>query len=182
MFGGRFKPSPSMVIACAALLVALGGTSVAAITLPRASVGTAQLKANAVNSAKVANGSLLRADFRSGQIPAGPPGPPGPKGDKGDKGDSAGGRWAWDDSTGTLVRNKGAASAQRTGAGTYQVVFSQDVTGCAYQATLGGPTTDIGSGQVSVSQLPSVAAGVRVQTRNSAGSLTNGAFFLTVFG
>ena len=181
MFGGRFKPSPSMVIACAALLVALGGTSIAAITLPRGSVGTIQLKANAVNSAKVANGSLLRADFRSGQIPAGPPGPPGPKGDKGDKGDSAGGLWASVDSNGTLVRNKGAASAQRNGAGTYQVVFSQDVTGCAYQATLGGPTTDIGSGQVSVSQLPSVAAGVRVQTRNSAGSLTNGAFFLTVF-
>jgi hypothetical protein len=84
------------VIACIALAVALGGTSYAAITLPRNSVGTAQLKRNAVNSAKVKNFSLLRADFKRGQLPAGPRGPQGlqggtgaagAKGDKGDKGD-----------------------------------------------------------------------------------------------
>ena len=65
-----------MVVACLALLVALGGTSVAAISqLPRASVGTPQLKRNAVTAQKinpnavrtghVLNGSLLSEDVRA---------------------------------------------------------------------------------------------------------------------
>jgi hypothetical protein len=74
-------PSPTMVVACLALLLALGGTGVAAtVALAPNSVGTAQLKSNAVVSAKVKNGSLLRVDFRSGQLPAGPTGPAGPAG------------------------------------------------------------------------------------------------------
>jgi hypothetical protein len=69
------------VIASIALLFALGGTGLAAVSaLPRSSVGTAQLKANAVTSAKVKNGSLLGVDFRSGSLPAGPAGPQGPAG------------------------------------------------------------------------------------------------------
>jgi hypothetical protein len=99
----RLKPSPALVIASIALLVALGGTGVAAVavTAPANSVNTAALKtgavtspklhSNAVTSSKVQNGSLLKVDFAAGQIPAGPAGPAGsqgPKGDKGDKGDS----------------------------------------------------------------------------------------------
>ena len=83
-----------MIVACIALLVALGGTSVAAVSqLARNSVGTPQLRTgavtnpklrnNAVNSAKVANRSLLRVDFRPGQLPAGPVGPQGPAGPAG---------------------------------------------------------------------------------------------------
>lgn len=83
-----------MVVASLALLVALGGTSMAAATqLARNSVGTPQLKDaavsnpkiknNAVNSAKVANKSLLRSDFAPGQLPAGPTGPQGPAGPTG---------------------------------------------------------------------------------------------------
>jgi hypothetical protein len=70
------------VIASIALLVSLTGTSVAAVSqlVPRNSVGTVQLKKNAVTSAKVKNRSLLRADFRPGQVPAGPQGPAGPAG------------------------------------------------------------------------------------------------------
>ena len=63
----RHRPSPAIVIACAALLIALGGVSYAATALPRNSVGTAQLRNNAVVSSKVKNHSLLRADFKSGQ-------------------------------------------------------------------------------------------------------------------
>src|SRR4029077_17996416 len=82
------RPTPSIVLACAALFIALAGTSVAAVSIviPRNSIGSLQLKPNSVNSAKVLNGSLLRADFRSGQVPAGPrgpagsPSPPGPTG------------------------------------------------------------------------------------------------------
>jgi hypothetical protein len=89
------RPSPAMVVACLALIVALGGTSVAAVSqlVPRNSVGPRQLqfgavtgpkiRNNAVTSAKVANRSLLRADFAPGQLPAGPTGPAGPAGPTG---------------------------------------------------------------------------------------------------
>jgi hypothetical protein len=47
-----------MVVACIALTVALAGTSYAAITLPRNSVGTPQLKAQAVTAVKLATRSV----------------------------------------------------------------------------------------------------------------------------
>ncbi len=78
------RPSPAMVVACIALLVALGGTSIAAVNaLPRRSVGTPQLKNNAVTSIKVRNRSLRAVDFARGQLPAGPQGPEGPQGRNG---------------------------------------------------------------------------------------------------
>lgn len=101
------RPSPAMVVACLALLVALGGTSVAAVNqIARNSVGTVQLRNNAVTtpkvrnntitttkvrnnaitSAKVRNRSLLRVDFAPGQLPAGPTGPQGPAGPAGPAG------------------------------------------------------------------------------------------------
>jgi hypothetical protein len=91
------KPSPAMIVACLALLVALSGTGMAAATqLGRNSVGTLQLKDsavtnakvrnNAINSAKVAARSLLRSDFAPGQLPAGPVGPQGPAGPTGPAG------------------------------------------------------------------------------------------------
>jgi hypothetical protein len=58
----RHRPSPAMVIACVALTVALGGTSYAAVSLPRNSVGTKQLKRNAVTSIKIKNNSVTGAD------------------------------------------------------------------------------------------------------------------------
>ena len=88
------RPSPAMLVACLSLLVALGGTGVAAVSqFARDSVGTPQLKANAVttpklrnnavNSEKVRNRSLLAIDFARGQIPVGPTGPAGPTGPEG---------------------------------------------------------------------------------------------------
>ena len=66
----RLMPSPAMAIACLALLVALGGTSFAAIqALPR----------NSVTSVQVRDFSLLSRDFKRGQIPKGPKGPAGPR-------------------------------------------------------------------------------------------------------
>src|SRR5215218_7222875 len=78
----RSRCSPALVVACLALLVALGGTSYATvIAIPANSVGTPQLKpasvtaaklaANAVRTAQVANGTLLAEDFKRGQLPAG---------------------------------------------------------------------------------------------------------------
>jgi hypothetical protein len=96
------------VLALVALVAAAGGTSYAAgVLVPRASVGTVQLKAGAVTASKlragavtsaaVKNGTLLGRDFAAGQLgsqpgPAGaqgaqgPAGPVGPLGDGGARG------------------------------------------------------------------------------------------------
>lgn len=68
------------VMATIALFLALGGGAYAAITLPKNSVGTKQLKKNAVVSSKVKNQSLLKRDFKAGQLPRGSRGPQGPQG------------------------------------------------------------------------------------------------------
>ena len=62
----RFTPSPAFVVSLIALFVALGGTSYAAITaLPARSVGTTQLKNNAVTGPKIKNGAITAAKISS---------------------------------------------------------------------------------------------------------------------
>lgn len=99
------RPSAGLVVSIIALIVALGGTSYAAVNLPANTVGNKQLRngavtapkiaRNAVRSSQVKDGSLLAGDFAPGQLksglagPAGPkgePGSPGPTGPKGDPG------------------------------------------------------------------------------------------------
>lgn len=80
------KPSPAIVVSCIALSVALGGTSYAAVSLPKNSVGSKQLKANAVSTGKVKNGSLTKKDFKSGSLPAGAKGATGAAGPAGPAG------------------------------------------------------------------------------------------------
>lgn len=72
-----------------ALVVALGGTSYAAISLPKNSVGSKQIVNSSVTTRDVKNGSLKALDFRAGQLPSGPQGPagqPGPAGPVGPTG------------------------------------------------------------------------------------------------
>lgn len=80
------RPSPALVVASLALLLSLGGTGYAALKLPRNSVGTSQLKPNAVTSAKIKNGTLRKADFKANDAPAGPQGPRGADGPQGQQG------------------------------------------------------------------------------------------------
>jgi hypothetical protein len=83
---GFRRPSPPMVVALVALLAALAGTSYAAVQLPANSVGTKQLKKNAVTGKKVKNRSLKAADFAAGQLPKGPKGDQGAQGSQGPQG------------------------------------------------------------------------------------------------
>src|SRR5881392_910054 len=115
-----------MVVACVALLIALGGTGYAATRLPRNSVTTVQVK----------DFSLLSRDFKRGQIPRGAVGPPGPAGPAGPGGAGASLRWA-------LVRGDGGIAAQsggitlaaKPGAGTYLLSFGSAVAGHPIMAT-----------------------------------------------
>ena len=89
----RLRPSPAMVVACIALVFAMTGAGYAAGMLGPNTVGTKQLKKNAVISSKVKNRSLLarRLQGRAGagrarRGPQGLPGragPPGPARDLG---------------------------------------------------------------------------------------------------
>jgi hypothetical protein len=52
------RPSPALIIAVIALVFALVGTGYAAFKVPKKSIGTAQLKGNAVTNAKVKDNTL----------------------------------------------------------------------------------------------------------------------------
>ena len=91
-------PSPAMVVACVALVVALSGTGYAAVQLSRNSVGATQIRPAAVRSSEVKDRSLRARDFARGQLPrgatgaagaVGPAGPAGPTGATGPAGPSA---------------------------------------------------------------------------------------------
>jgi hypothetical protein len=110
------RPSPALVISIVALLMAMGGTGYAAFKLPRNSVGTAQIKKNAVTSAKVKNGSLKPPDFARGAFPAGGQ---GPKGDTGPAGANG--------ANGTNGLN-GSAKAYARVSASQDITFSKNVT------------------------------------------------------
>lgn len=90
----RHGMSYANVVSSLALFVALGGVSYAAVTLPARSVGTRQLKNNAVTGLKVRDHSLTGLDIAGGLRrgpkgetgetgPAGPPGADGAPGHDG---------------------------------------------------------------------------------------------------
>ena len=180
-------PSPALVIACLALFVALGGVAYAAST---------------IGSTDIIDGSIRNRDFKDGTL----------RGQEAKRNGFGGGaikessldasqldandigkvkdagvadglsRQAVVSGTGTLVRNRGATSAARTGEGQYQVVFNADVKPCTYFATL-GDTADGAppAGEIAVSSLAGNANGVLVVTRNSTGAATvDHPFHLTV--
>ena len=174
------KPSPAIVIACIALGVALSGTGYAALKIPANSVGTAQLKKNAVTTAKVKNGSLVASDFRPGQIPPGPQGPAGPAGAPGA---AATALWAVVASNGTVPRSKGlGAGSNRSALGSYSVVFNQDVTSCSFVATVGATGASVApTGVATVAGLTGNANGVYVRTQANGGANADRPFHLAVF-
>jgi hypothetical protein len=132
------RPSPALVVACVALFVALAGTGVAAVValVPNNSVGTVQLRNNAVVSAKVKDHSLAAKDFANGQLPAGPPGATGATGPAGPIGPGIT-TWAIVKANGTLDKASGVTAVTRTAVGTYNVGFAADVTNCSLLASAG---------------------------------------------
>jgi hypothetical protein len=92
----RLKLDRATVLAFVAMFLALTGGAYA-VAVPSSSVGSRQLKkdavtgkkikAGAVRSRHVKDGSLLGKDFKAGTLPAGPQGPVGPAGAPGTSGE-----------------------------------------------------------------------------------------------
>src|SRR6266516_4394299 len=189
-----FRPSPAMVVACLALLVALGGTGYAATQLlPRNSVTTVQVK----------DFSLLNRDFKRGQIPPGPVGPAGPAGPAGATGPtgpagpagSATIKWALVRSDGGIAAQSGGITlAAKPGSGEYILSFGSAVTGKpilssgAYAGdgsnqrgeTSAGPC---GGGTEGFDCVTSnTTSSVRVETRSNGGTPADHAFYVAVIG
>jgi hypothetical protein len=171
-----------MVVACLALLVALGDASWATVSqlAPRNSVGPLQLRANAVTSPKIRNGTVGLQDLTPAARRPGPQGPPGPAGPAGPAG-AVTRLFAVMNASGSIARSQGTTSAGRLGAGNYEVVFNQNVSACAFVATIGDPAAITGpSGTTAVALRTGNANAVRVDTRSITGSLSDRPFHLVV--
>ena len=179
----RFMPSPAMLVACTALFVALGGVSYGFAT---GSISGREIKNGTILSKDVRDRGLRGQELKHDSI--------GPNAVKEESLNSlklgpvisaltaqGSAHHAVIGSGGAVVRARGLASSARTGTGQYQAVFDRDVRQCAYVATLGDESAaSPGTGQVSVTSLPSSVNGVRVFTRNSDGAAANRSFHLVV--
>ena len=169
----RLRPSPAMVVGLCCPVRLVGRVGYAAIVLPANSVGTKQLKRNAVNSAKVKKYSLLRSDFKRGQIPRGPQGVQGIQGIQGIQGTPAPATrlWAYVSATGTL-RARRCGRVEPNLSGNFSVTFNQSIVNCAATANYLRRTVTVQStcrttSRSSSSTRPSFAftSGIRPRTR-----------------
>ena len=157
-----------MVVACAALLVALGGTGYAATQLPRNSVTTIQVK----------DRTLLAKDFKAGQLPAGPAGatgaqgPAGPQGAQGPAGPAgtANLKWAVFSKDGGIVnQNTDMRLVSRPFAGSYIVNVGSPARGRVLLATPAFAGGDTGArGSISVSPCGGPPEGIDCPTGNDS--------------
>ena len=65
------RPSPGLVVACIALAIALGGVGYAAVTLPKNSVGSPQVKSNSLSGNDINEASLKGVVLGKGAARAG---------------------------------------------------------------------------------------------------------------
>jgi hypothetical protein len=175
------------VMSTLAVFIALGGTSYAAFTLPRNSVGAAQirpsavgpseLRARAVRSKHINDHSVALPDISFGarhalrgqRGPAGPAGPTGPTGIAYSVAVNSGGSFGGGNGTG----------GSHTIMGIYEVRFDRDMTDCRAVATLsrvtGGVTEDPVNGQITTATHPN---GVTVRTSDPNGTAADRPFHL----
>lgn len=165
------------VTATLALFVALGGSSYAAFSLPRDSVGSKQIRAGAVRSPEVKKGSLHASDLSAGARRSlrgakGPQGPVGPAGAPAIR------YFAVVKANGDLAAGNATSGGSGQSTGNYVVGFAQPVTACAYSATLGtNDSTAVPAGRVTVRD---AGGRVAVQTYDPGGAPADLPFHLIV--
>jgi hypothetical protein len=163
------------VAATLALILALGGTSYAALRLPKNSVGRSQLRKSSVGTRALRNHGVHWSDIAPSARDSlrgqrGRPGPPGPPAARFFAAVNAGGE--------PVSGNATDASHTAVGSGTYTIGFAESVSKCVYSATLG--STDgapVAAGRVAVT---GVSGKVQVQTFDSAGVAADLPFHLIV--
>ena len=158
----RFLPSPAMVVAVTALVMSLGGSAYALVITGKS------IRNGSVTNKDIRNRSLTGNDVRKDSIGGGAveEASLGPVPSAFLAG--GGSRFAVVDASGQAVRGRDVTSAARTSEGRYQVIFSGDVRGCGYFATIGDTSASAPpqNSQISVSSLGSNVNGVAVRTEN----------------
>ena len=148
----RRLPSPALVVAGIALVVALGGTTYAATALPKNSVGAKQLKSGSVGTVKLAKGSvtsrqikdhtIVAADIAKGTLPA------------------LGGRVAHADTVGHADTASHADTAGSVGGATFATID--------YRVAANSPATDVVSANGLTISASCDAAGTLLLSLSSA--------------
>lgn len=140
------------VVGAVVAIALTGGGFAFAQEAPTTGSGVAETLAgpNTVNGAAVINGSLGRADMKTGALPM----------------------WARVRSDGTLITGKGVTGTSALGSGAYQVDFSRNITGCGWYATA---TDDDASGAsagyvTAERRLSSDVDSLEIRTFNAAGT------------
>jgi hypothetical protein len=170
----RLVPSPSMVVALAALFVALGGSAYAAIVITghnirNGTVTGADIKNNSLASKDVKHNSLGGVAIAESKTVPGASQADGLA------------RFAVVTSSGTFARGRNVSSVARTSAGRYQVIFNRDVRNCAYIATLGDNGASLPPrGEIGTSSLASNVNGVAVRTTDVSGTVSDRPFHIVV--
>jgi hypothetical protein len=158
----RRRLSFANVTSALALFVALGGTSYAAITLPRNSVGPAQIRTHAVHKSEIDRGAVGRWEILANgvdrsEIRRDAVGPSEVRGNAVSSDEIADGtleaadlsgaaRTALNGVTfraayradGTAAGGNAKAITHTAGSGVYAIDLGQDVSACQYAATVGG--------------------------------------------
>jgi hypothetical protein len=166
------------VVATLALFIALGGSSYAALKLPKNSVGSTQIKTGAVHSSEIANRTIgigdislkARASFR---------GRTGRQGAQGEPGAPAAKHFAVVDAGGVLIHGNAISGGSAGPIGSYVVGFSDSVAACAATATIGTAGASIAAAGNANTNIVSDRV-VGVQTYNAAGVPTDLPFHLNV--
>jgi hypothetical protein len=157
----RERLSYANVMATIAVFIALGGTSYA-LTLPRDSVGSRQLRANAVRSSEIDDRSIRLRDvaLRTRRSLRGQIGPQGPRGPSGVT------FFAAIDSGGGRVKGN-AQGTSSSAEGVRLVWFSRSVADCVATATLAavpGGATPVPPPDAHIRVEPSAGGRVLVRT------------------
>jgi hypothetical protein len=84
---------------------------------------------------------------------------------------------------GTIAASNGVVSSANLAPGLYEVIFDRNITTCAFVGTIGTSATSgtVQPGQIEVVGRGGTTTGVFVQVQNSAGTLTNKAYMLSVY-